>query len=136
MKESLEILILVALGVAMLFFLNMIIKEGKAANEKTENELLKFAFDQVLDLADTIVKSLNQTIVEPLKNSETLNFDKKAQKEVLETAKGRIKDDLDKKSKDLLEAYLGSAEKVDGYIEDAVESKVFEAKREKISKYN
>ena len=131
MKESLEILILVALGVAMLFFLNMIIKEGKAANEKTENELLKFAFDQVLDLADTIVKSLNQTIVEPLKNSETLNFDKKAQKEVLETAKGRIKDDLDKKSKDLLEAYLGSAEKVDGYIEDAVESKVFEAKIEK-----
>lgn len=135
MKESLEILILVALGVAMLFFLNMIIKEGKAANEKTENELLKFAFDQVLDLADTIVKSLNQTIVEPLKNSETLNFDKKAQKEVLETAKGRIKDDLDKKSKDLLEVYLGSAEKVDGYIEDAVESKIFEAKR-KIGKHN
>lgn len=131
MKESLEILILVALGVAMLFFLNMIIKEGKAANEKTENELLKFAFGQVLDLADTIVKSLNQTIVEPLKNSDTLNFDKKAQKEVLETAKGRIKDDLDKKSKDLLNAYLGSAKKVDSYIEDAVESKVFEAKREK-----
>lgn len=130
MKESLEILILVALGVAMLFFLNMVIKEGKAANEKTENELLKFAFDQVLDLADTIVKSLNQTIVEPLKNSDTLNFDKKAQKEVLETAKGRIKDDLDKKSKDLLNAYLGSAEKVDSYIEDAVESKVFEAKKE------
>lgn len=131
MKESLEILILVALGVAMLFFLNIAIREGKAANEKTKNEMLRFAFDQVLDLADTIVKSLNQTIVEPLKNSETLNFDKKAQKEVLETAKGRIKDDLDKKSKDLLEAYLGSAEKVDGYIEDAVESKVFEAKREK-----
>lgn len=131
MKESLEILILVALGVAMLFFLNIAIREGKAANEKTKNEMLRFAFDQVLDLADTIVKSLNQTIVEPLKNSETLNFDKKAQKEVLETAKGRIKDDLDKKSKDLLEAYLGSAEKVDGYIEDAVESKVFEAKIEK-----
>ena len=131
MKESLEILILVALRVAMLFFLNIAIREGKAANEKTKNEMLRFAFDQVLDLADTIVKSLNQTIVEPLKNSETLNFDKKAQKEVLETAKGRIKDDLDKKSKDLLEAYLGSAEKVDGYIEDAVESKVFEAKIEK-----
>ena len=131
MKESLEILILVALGVAMLFFLNMVIREGKAANEKTENELVKFAFDQVLDLADTIVKSLNQTIVEPLKNSETLNFDRKAQKEVLEKAKGRIKDDLDKKSKDLLEVYLGSAKKVDGYIEDAVESKVFEAKKEK-----
>ena len=130
MKESLEILILVVVGVAMLFFLNIIIREGKAANEKTENELLKFAFDQVLDLADTIVKSLNQTVVEPTKNSETLRFDKKKQKEVLETAKGRIKDNLDKKSKDLLEAYLGSTKKVDGYIEDAVESKVFETKKE------
>ena len=129
MKESLEILILVAVGVAMLFFLNMIIREGKAVNEKTENELLKFAFDQVLDLADTIVKSLNQTVVEPTKNSETLRFDKKKQKEVLETAKGRIKDNLDRKSKDLLEAYLGSANKVDGYIEDAVEAKVNEAKK-------
>ena len=129
MKESLEILILVAVGVAMLFFLNMIIREGKAVNEKTENELLKFAFDQVLDLADTIVKSLNQTVVEPTKNSETLRFDKKKQKEVLETAKGRIKDNLDRKSKDLLEAYLGSAKKVDGYIEDAVEARVYESKK-------
>ena len=129
MKESLEILILVVVGVAMLFFLNTIIREGKAANEKTENELLKFAFDQVLDLADTIVKSLNQTVVEPTKNSETLRFDKKKQKEVLETAKGRIKDNLDKKSKDLLKAYLGSEEKVDTFIEDAVEAKVNEAKK-------
>lgn len=131
MKESFEILMMVACGLVLLVLVRELIKQGKIANEKTENELVKFAFDQVLDLADTIVKSLNQTIVEPLKNSETLNFDRKAQKEVLEKAKGRIKDDLDKKSKDLLEVYLGSAKKVDGYIEDAVESKVFEAKKEK-----
>ena len=131
MKESFEILMMVACGLVLLVLVRELIKQGKFANEKTENELVKFAFDQVLDLADTIVKSLNQTIVEPLKNSETLNFDRKAQKEVLEKAKGRIKDDLDKKSKDLLEVYLGSAKKVDGYIEDAVESKVFEAKKEK-----
>lgn len=131
MKESFEILMMVACGLVLLVLVRELIKQGKIANEKTENELVKFAFDQVLDLADTIVKSLNQTIVEPLKNNETLNFDRKAQKEVLEKAKGRIKDDLDKKSKDLLEVYLGSAKKVDGYIEDAVESKVFEAKKEK-----
>ena len=130
MKESFEILSLIVCGLAILFLIKELIKQGKIANEKIEDEKLRFVFGHVLDLADTMVKSLNQTIVEPLKNSEDLKFDKKKQKEVLETAKGRIKDNLDKKSKDLLEAYLGSAKKVDGYIEDAVESKVFEAKKE------
>ena len=130
MKESFEILSLIVCGLAILFLIKELIKQGKISNEKIEDEKLRFVFGHVLDLADTMVKSLNQTIVEPLKNSEDLKFDKKKQKEVLETAKGRIKDNLDKKSKDLLEAYLGSAKKVDGYIEDAVESKVFEAKKE------
>lgn len=91
MKESFEILMMVACGLVLLVLVRELIKQGKIANEKTENELVKFAFDQVLDLADTIVKSLNQTIVEPLKNSETLNFDRKAQKEVLEKAKAELK---------------------------------------------
>ena len=91
MKESFEILMMVACGLVLLVLVRELIKQGKIANEKTENELVKFAFDQILDLADTIVKSLNQTIVEPLKNSETLNFDRKAQKEVLEKAKAELK---------------------------------------------
>ena len=129
MKESFEILALIAGFLAILFLIKELIKQGKIANEKIENEKLRFVFSHVLDLADTIVKSLNQTVVEPTKNSETLRFDKKKQKEVLETAKGRIKDNLDRKSKDLLEAYLGSAKKVDGYIEDAVEARVYESKK-------
>ena len=129
MKESFEILILVAVGVAALFLIKELIKQGKALNEQVEDERLKFAFGQVLDLAETIVNSLNQTVVEPLKNSEELNFDKKKQVEIREKAKGKIKDNLDKKSKDLLEAYLGSAEKVDTFIKDAVESKVYESKK-------
>lgn len=129
MKESFEILSLVACFVAVLLLIKELIKQGKAANEKIEDEKLRFVFGQVLDLAETIVNSLNQTVVEPLKNSKELKFDKEAQIEMLERAKGRIKDNLDKKSKDLLEAYLGSAEKVDGFIEDAVEAKVYEAKK-------
>lgn len=39
-------------------------------------------------------------------------------------SKGRIKDNLDAKSKDLLKAYLGSAEKLDSFVEEAVEAKV------------
>ena len=129
MKESFEILALIAGFLAILFLIKELIKQGKIANEKLEDEKLRFVFGHVLDLAETIVKSLNQTVVEPLKNSEELKFDKKKQKEALETAKGRIKDNLDKKSKDLLKAYLGSEEKIDAFIEDTVEAKVHETKK-------
>lgn len=129
MKESVEILALIACFVAILFLIKELIRQGKAANEKIEDDRLKFVFGHVLDLAETIVNSLNQTVVEPLKESEELNFDKEAQVEMLERAKGKIKDNLDKKSKDLLEAYLGSAAKVDDFIEDAVEAKVYESKK-------
>ena len=129
MKESFEILALIAGFLAILFLIKELIKQGKIANEKIENEKLSFVFGHVLDLADTMVNSLNQTVVEPLKNSEELKFDKEAQVETLERAKGKIKDNLDKKSKDLLKAYLGSEEKVDAFIKDAVEAKVNEAKK-------
>ena len=129
MIESFEILALIAGFLAILFLIKELIKQGKIANEKIEDEKLRFVFGHVLDLADTMVKSLNQTIVEPLKNSEDLKFDKEAQAETLERAKGKIKDNLDKKSKDLLEAYLGSKEKVDAFIKDAVEAKVYESKK-------
>ena len=129
MKESFEILALIICGLAILFLIKELIKQGKLANEKLEDEKLRFVFGHVLDLAETIVNSLNQTVVEPLKNSEDLKFDKEAQVETLERAKGKIKDNLDKKSKDLLEAYLGSEEKVDAFIKDAVEAKVYESKK-------
>ena len=129
MKESFEILALIAGFLAILFLIKELIKQGKIANEKIENEKLSFVFGHVLDLADTMVNSLNQTVVEPLKNSEELKFDKEAQVETLERAKGKIKDNLDKKSKDLLESYLGSEEQVDAFIKDAVEAKVYESKK-------
>lgn len=129
MKESFEILSLIVCGLAILFLIKELIKQGKLANEKLEDEKLRFVFGHVLDLAETIVNSLNQTVVEPLKNSEELKFDKEAQVETLERAKGKIKDNLDKKSKDLLEAYLGSEEKVDAFIKDAVEAKVYKSKK-------
>lgn len=129
MKESFEILMMVACGLVLLVLVRELIKQGKIASEKIEDEKIKFAFNQVLDLAGTIVDSLNQTIVEPLKESETLKFDKKKQIEIKEKAKGRIKDNLDAKTKDLLKAYLGSDKKFDAFVEDAVEAKVYETKK-------
>lgn len=129
MKESLTILISIVTGLAILMLVREVIKQGKIASEKIEDERVKFAFNQVLDLAETIVDSLNQTVVKPLKESENLSFDVKEQRKVLDQAKMRIKSNLDDKSKELLEAYLGSSQKVDYYIEDAIEAQVFRSKK-------
>ena len=129
MKNSFEILIMVIVGVTCLALIKNLIDMGKKSAESIDDDRVRFAFKQVLDLAETIVNSLNQTVVEPLKNSDKLEFDKKAQREVLEKAKARIKDNLDDKSKEILRAYLGSRGKLDEFIEDSVEAKVFEAKK-------
>jgi len=75
----------------------------------------------VLDLAETIVGSLNQTVVDPLKNSPELNFDKKAQREVLDKAKAEIKRNLDDASKDVLSK---TYDDLDSYLTDVVEAEV------------
>ena len=129
MKDSIMILVGVVMLIAFLTLVSEGIKMARASAETEENKTKKYIYFHVLDLAETIVKSLNQTVVEPLKESQELTFDKAAQKEVLEKAKARVKNNLDDKSKDLLAEYLGSSVKIDGFIEDAVEAKVNEAKK-------
>nr|DAL26878.1 MAG TPA_asm: hypothetical protein [Caudoviricetes sp.] len=132
MKDSFMILIGVVCLIAFLSLVNQEIKKARAIAEKEENQTKKYVYDQVIDLAETIVASLNQTFVEPLKNSETLEFDEKAKEKVLNDAKEKIKKDLDDKSKELLTNYLGSEKNLDEYIDDAVHRRVNEAKK----KYN
>ena len=129
MKDSIMILVGVVMLIAFLTLVSEGIKMARASAETEENKTKKYIYFHVLDLAETIVKSLNQTVVEPLKESEELTFDKAAQVEVLEKAKARVKNNLDDKSKELLAEYLGSSVKIDGFIEDAVEAKVNEAKK-------
>ena len=129
MKDSIMILVGVVMLIAFLTLVSEGIKMARASAETEENKSKRYIYFHVLDLAETIVKSLNQTVVEPLKESEELTFDKAAQKEVLEKAKARVKNNLDDKSKELLAEYLGSSVKIDGFIEDVVEAKVNEAKK-------
>lgn len=129
MKDSFIILIGVVCLIAFLSLVSQEIKKARAIVEKEENQTKKYLYDHVLDLAETIVASLNQTVVEPLKESETLSFDKAAQVKVLNDAKEKIKKDLDDKSKELLKEYLGSEENFDEYIDDAVHRRVNEAKK-------
>lgn len=131
MKDSFMILTGIVALIAFLSLVSQEIKKARAIVEKEENQTKKYVYDQVLDLAETIVASLNQTMVEPLKNSETLEFDEKAKEKVLNDAKKKIKKDLDDKSKELLINYLGSEENLDEYIDDAVHRRVNEAKKKK-----
>lgn len=131
MKDSFLILIGIVCLIGFLSFVREQIKLTKAKVEKEENQTKKYVYDHVLDLAETIVASLNQTMVEPLKNSETLEFDEEAAEKVLNDAKEKIKKDLDAKSKELLKEYLGSEENFDEYIDDAVHRRVHEAKKKK-----
>ena len=103
------------------------IKEGKAKAQLIENELIRNATLQVLDLAEVIVGSLNQTVVDPLKNSPELNFDKKEQKKVLEGAKTAIKKNLDDASKKVLSKTYAD---LDSYLTDVVEAEVRKQKVE------
>lgn len=121
MRDSFIIFVIVILSAAVVALAIQGIKEGKAKAELIDNELLRNATLQLLDLAETIVGSLNQTVVDPLKNSSELNFDKKAQKEVLDKAKAEIKRNLDDASKDVLSK---TYDDLDSYLTDVVEAEV------------
>lgn len=127
MKDSLIIFVLVLLAGAVLTLAVQGIEEAKKKAELIENELLRNATLQVLDLAKVIVGSLNQTVVDPLKESPELNFDEEAQKKVLESAKSAIKKNLDDKSKEILSK---THTDLDVYLTDVVEAEVRKQKVE------
>lgn len=139
MKDGMLVLISVAIMLALLTYVTEAIKRGKAAAEKEQDEKKRYVYEKVLDLADKIVKSLNQTVVSPLKESETLTFDTEQQKEVLEKAKAKIKKNLDDKSKELLGDYLNSnynldEDQLDKDLDEIIHSKVYENKKPKNKK--
>ena len=128
MTDSLIIFVIVLIAGAVVALAVQGIKEGKAKAELIENELLRNATLQVLDLAEVIVGSLNQTVVDPLKNSPELSFDKQEQKKVLEGAKSAIKKNLDDASK---EALSKTHDDLDSYLTDVVQAEVRKQKEEK-----
>ena len=121
MVDSLMIFVLVLLAGAVVALAIQGIKEGKAKAELIDNELLRNTTIQVLELAEVIVGSLNQTVVDPLKNSPEYKFDKQQQKKVLEGAKIAIKKNLDDASREVL---AKTYKDVDSYLTDVVEAEV------------
>lgn len=126
MTDSLIIFVLVLIAGSVLTLTVQGIKEAKAKAQLIENELLRYATEQVLELAEIIVGSINQTIVDPLKNSPELNFDEEAQKEAFNGAKTAIKKNLNDKSKEILSK---THDDLDSYLTDVVEAEVRKQKK-------
>lgn len=126
MTDSLIIFVLVLIAASVLTLTIQGIKEAKEKAQLIENELLRYATVQVLELAEIIVGSINQTIVDPLKNSPKLNFDQEAQKKALNGAKTAIKKNLDDKSKEILSK---TYDDLDSYLTDVVEAEVRKQKK-------
>ena len=121
MRDSFIIFLIVLLSAAVVALAIQGIKEGKEKAQLIDNELLRNTTIQVLELAEVIVGSLNQTVVDPLKNSPEYKFDKQQQKKVLEGAKTAIKKNLDDASREVL---AKTYKDVDSYLTDVVEAEV------------
>lgn len=121
MRDSFIIFVIVLLSAAVVALAIQGIKEGKAKAKLIENDILRDATVCLLELTEVIVGSLNQTVVDPLKESPELNFDRKAQKEVLDKAKAEIKRNLDDASKEVLSK---THDDLDSYLTDVVEAEV------------
>ena len=125
MRDSFIILVLVILAGSIVTLTMQGIKEGKAKVELIENDIARNIFLAFLDSVERVVGSLNQTVVDPLKNSDEYNFDKEAQKRVLEDAKKAIKKELDATSKKVLTKTHGD---LDELITSSIEAEVHKQK--------
>lgn len=126
MVDSLVIFVLVLLAGAVVALAIQGIKEGKEKAKLIESDIARNATLIFFDTVERVVGRLNQTVVDPLKNSSEYNFDKEAQKTVLEDAKNAIKKELDVSSKKVLTKTYGD---LDAFITDSIEAEVRKQKK-------
>ena len=126
MVDSLMIFVLVLLAGAVVALAIQGIKEGKAKAELIDSDIARNITLIFFDTVERVVGRLNQTVVDPLKDSPELNFDKVAQKKVLADAKKAIKKELDVSSKKVLTKTYGD---LDAFITDSIEAEVRKQKK-------
>lgn len=114
-----------------LLFTGVIIPLVKAAFEwlkgKTNNEALKAAIEEGQMVADTVVQSLQQTVVADLKAKSTDGkLTAEDAKEVASKAVDMFLSDISQKSLELLE---DKADDITVYISNLIESRLFQLKK-------
>ena len=93
---------------------------------KTENEALKAAIDEAQTVANTVVTSLQQTVVDGLKaKSADGKLTAEDAASVAETAAQQFFDDISDKSLELLESHTMD---IEAYIKRVIESQLLKLK--------
>lgn len=123
MKELYTLVAIIGL-LGLLYALKYWIDLAKEKKKEVEDKRVSYVFDRVTDFAETAVKKADETIVKVIKESPDKIWDKKTQREVFEGVLETIKSWLSSEQMKTLEMYLGSNEKVDGFIGEKIESEV------------
>lgn len=117
--------LIVTCGKKLVAFLDA--KETEAVLSTNNNEL-KEALKILFDFTETAVISVNQTIVDSLKNME--KFDEESQKKAFETAKNTIINSLTKQTLSTLELGIDN---FDNYLDALIHAYVNKHKNDRIN---
>ncbi|MDU5824005.1 hypothetical protein [Anaerococcus vaginalis] len=117
-------LMLTVLTVGLFTLVNILIKQVKEyTNKNIKNERAKKAIEKALEVVTLAVNTTNQTFVKDLK--EKNGFDKAAMEDAYNASKKAVLDMLDKETKEILEDEFANT---DLFLNNAIESKVWEIK--------
>lgn len=117
-------LMLTVLTIGLFALIRILIEQVKEyTNKNIKNERAKKAIEKALEVVTLAVNTTNQTFVKDLKDKD--GFDKAAMEDAYNASKKAVLDMLDKETKDILNEEF---ENTDLFLNNAIESKVWEIK--------
>lgn len=117
-------LVLTILTVGLLYLVKVGVEEIRGyVGKNVKNERAKRAIEKALELVTLAVNTTNQTFVKELKDKD--GFGKREAEEAFNATKKEVLDMLDKETKGILD---GQFTNVDKFLNNAIESKVWENK--------
>lgn len=117
-------LMLTVLTVGLFALIKILIEQVKEyTNKNIKNERAKKAIEKALEVVTLAVNTTNQTFVKNLKDKD--GFDKAAMEDAYNASKKAVLDMLDKETKEILEDEFANT---DLFLNNAIESKVWEIK--------
>lgn len=130
MRELYNFLGIVAI-IAALCAIKYAIDLAKAKKDEIKDNRVLAAIDILERLINTVVKDVNQNVVDELKSNPEKLFDEDKQSEIFHSVVDNVKLWLGDEQKDIIAKYLGGARKLEDFIESEVSAKVRDNKKPK-----
>lgn len=121
----------IAAIIAALCAIKYAIDLAKAKKDEIKDNRVLAAIDILERLINTVVKDVNQNVVDELKSNPEKLFDKEKQDEIFNSVVDNVKSWLGDEQKDIIAKYLGGARKLEDFIESEVSAKVRDNKKPK-----